>query len=267
MPSPVSGTPIDIDGTLAANSDSLVASQKAGKTYTDAQIATITNRVTGVVSGCQVIWTGLLNFTVTAGTYQINGVTYTLAADANLTLAAADATNDRFDVIVVNTSSAAAVVQGTPANPALIPTVSATTQLYLTAISVPANSIVPGNTPKIIRPYGVTVDGGGKVVTTGVLGYFITPVAGKIRGWSITAVGTSPTCTIDVWKIGTGTALPTVSNTIMGVKPALSTGNAIRSSTLTSWSVNFSAGDIFGYNLDAVTVATRISFIVEVITQ
>ncbi len=267
MPSPVLGTPIDTDGTLAANSDSLVASQKAGKTYTDAQIATITNRVTGVVSGCQVIWTGLLNFTVTAGTYQINGVTFTLVADANLTLAAADVTNDRFDVIVVNTSSAAVVVQGTPANPALIPTVNSTTQLYLTAISVPANATNPGNTTKQVRMIGATVDGGGAVVVTGIIGYFISPFAGKIKAWSIAASGTSPTCTFDVWKIGTGTALPTVTNTIMGTKPALSTGNAIRSTTLTSWAVNFAAGDIFGFNLDAVSAATRISFILEVLAQ
>jgi len=267
MPSAIRGTPIDTDGTLAANSDALVASQKAGKTYIDGQIAGITNRVTGVVTGCGVVWTGLLNYTVLAGTYVINGVTYTLAADANLTLAAADATNARFDVIVVNTSSAAVVVQGTPANPALIPTVDPTTQLYLSAVSVPANSTTPGNTPKVIRLIGATVDGGGSVLTTGVFGYFITPFAGKIKGWSIAATGTSPTCTIDVWKIATGTALPNVTNTIMGTKPALSTGNAIRSTTLTSWNVNFSVGDIFGFNLDAVTVATRISFIIEVFTQ
>lgn len=35
----VSGTAIDLDGTLAANSDTLLASQKAVKTYVDAQVA------------------------------------------------------------------------------------------------------------------------------------------------------------------------------------------------------------------------------------
>jgi hypothetical protein len=51
----------------------------------------------------------------------------------------------------------------------------------------------------------------------------------------------------------------------MGTKPALSTGNAVRSTTLTGWNpVTFVAGDIWGFNLDAVTNATFISFTLEV---
>lgn len=112
---------------------------------------------------------------------------------------------------------------------------------------------------------GFTTDGAGLVIATGVKGYFTTAFAGTITGWSITATDSSPTCTIDVWKIGTGTALPTVANTITAAaKPALSTGNAIRSSNLTGWTTSFSAGDIFGFNLDAVTVATKITFALEI---
>lgn len=112
---------------------------------------------------------------------------------------------------------------------------------------------------------GFTSDGAGIVLTTGEKGYFTTAFSGTITGWSISAVGSSPTCTIDVWKIGTGTALPTVANTITAAaKPALSTGNAVRSTNLTGWTTSFSAGDIFGFNLDAVTVATKITFALEV---
>ncbi len=116
------------------------------------------------------------------------------------------------------------------------------------------------NIPSVI---GFTTDGGGSTVTTGAKAYIIARTGGTITGWNITAVGSSPTCTIDVWKIATGTALPTVSNTIMGTKPALSTGNAIRSSTLTGWTNTYSAGDIFGFNVDAVTVATKLTFQLE----
>jgi hypothetical protein len=112
--------------------------------------------------------------------------------------------------------------------------------------------------------FGFTANNGGSVLGTGVMGYWTAANAGTITRWSITADGSSPTCTIDVWKIGTGTALPTVTNTIMGTKPSLSTGNAIRSTTLTGWSpTTFVAGDIFGFNIDAVTVATKLTFEIE----
>ena len=111
---------------------------------------------------------------------------------------------------------------------------------------------------------GFTSDGGGSTVTVGTKGYFIAPWAGTITGWSVVAEGASPTATIDVWRAGSGSALPTVADTIMGTKPQLSTGNAQRSTTLTSWSTAFSSGDIFGFNVDAASNATRITFSLEV---
>jgi hypothetical protein len=115
----------------------------------------------------------------------------------------------------------------------------------------------------VVGAIGFTADGGGSVVTTGIQGYFTVPYTGTITGWSITADGASPTCTIDVWKRATGTVLPTVANTIMGTKPALSTGNAKRSTTMTGWTTSFTAGDIFGFNIDAATVATKLTFTLE----
>lgn len=105
------------------------------------------------------------------------------------------------------------------------------------------------------------ISNGGSVIPTGtVQGFPVSGDAWTISGWSITAMGTSPTCTIDVWKIANGTALPTVANTIMGTKPALSTGNVIESSTLTAWTTSVAKGDIWGINVDAVSVATNIVF-------
>lgn len=108
--------------------------------------------------------------------------------------------------------------------------------------------------------FGFTADGSGGTVATGVAGYVTVHGAGTITGWSIVATGSSPTCTIDVWKIASGTALPTVTNTIMGTKPALSTGNVKESTTMTGWTTTFSDGDVFGFNVDAVANATRITF-------
>jgi hypothetical protein len=108
--------------------------------------------------------------------------------------------------------------------------------------------------------FGANFDGQGSVVLVGTKIYFRMANAGTITGWSIVAEGTSPTCTIDVWKIATGTSLPTVANTIMGTKPALTTGNAVKSTTLTGWTTAFSADDIFCINIDACSAATKINF-------
>jgi hypothetical protein len=121
-----------------------------------------------------------------------------------------------------------------------------------------ANARLPFHTNVILS---VTINGNGLTVPTGLV--YANPVAADaytISGWAITAQGASPTATFDVWKIAQGTALPTVANTIMGTKPALSTGNALVSTTLTSWSTAVTKGDIWGVNLDAVTAATNITF-------
>lgn len=110
--------------------------------------------------------------------------------------------------------------------------------------------------------FGFTIGDGSATLTTGQKGYVRMPYRGTITGWSIQAAGSSPTCTIDVWKVSSGTALPTVSNTIMGTKPALATGNAIASINLLNWNPKINANDIVGFNLDAVANATFINFVI-----
>ena len=113
-------------------------------------------------------------------------------------------------------------------------------------------------------PITIGWDGQGGFITTGLTRYFVAPYNATITGWSIVATGTSPTCTIDVWKIASGTALPTVANTITAAAiPALSTGNVIRSSTLTGWTTAITAGDILAFNIDAVSNALTIKINLE----
>src|SRR5438876_7498267 len=95
------------------------------KNYVDTQIASVAGSggtFTGVTSGGGVVWTSGLNFTVSATTYSINGTSYS-SPQTDFTLTAADATHDRIDVIVVNTSSAATYITGTPAGTPLQPTI------------------------------------------------------------------------------------------------------------------------------------------------
>jgi hypothetical protein len=112
-----------------------------------------------------------------------------------------------------------------------------------------------GNT--LIHTFGCTFDGGGSTITADSKCYSRIPVGGTITGWSIVAVGSSPTATIDVWKVASGTALPTNTETITaGAEPALATGNALKSTTLTGWTTSVTANDIAGFNVDAVANAT-----------
>jgi hypothetical protein len=115
-----------------------------------------------------------------------------------------------------------------------------------------------------IGSFGASFDGMGSIVLVNTRTYFRMQKAGTIVEWSIIAEGTSPTATFDVWKISSGTALPTVANTIFGTKPALSTGNAVTSTTLTGWVTSFAANDIFCVNVDACANATKLQLLINV---
>jgi hypothetical protein len=96
----------------------------------------------GCVKGCTVTWLQDYDYEVVASTYFIGGVMYESATDT-VTLAAADPTNDRIDVFVLNTSSEAAAVTGTPAATPEAPDVDPTTQLQISFALVAANTTEP----------------------------------------------------------------------------------------------------------------------------
>lgn len=120
---------------------------------------------------------------------------------------------------------------------------------------LPANALV--------STVGVTLDGGGTAIATGQKGYITCDFAGTIAAWNITA--DTGTCTFDVWKVATGTAVPTVTNTITAsAKPALATGTAIHSTGLSGWTTSVTANDIFGFNLDSVSGATKLTLTLQI---
>jgi hypothetical protein len=107
-----------------------------------------------------------------------------------------------------------------------------------------------------VRSFGTTFGdtAASAALTSGSVVYFTVPYACTIQAWNITV--DAGTVTFDIWKIATGTATPTVSNTITAsALPALSTGTAIHSTTLTGWTTSVSANDIFGLQLKTVATA------------
>ena len=116
------------------------------------------------------------------------------------------------------------------------------------------------STNLLISTIGFTIGGNGSAITTGkVTGFFTIPYAGTITGWSI--VADTGTATVQTWKIATGTAKPTAANSISTAGVQLTTGTAIRSTTVTDFTTTtVTANDIFAFNIPAISGATELTF-------
>ncbi len=113
-----------------------------------------------------------------------------------------------------------------------------------------------------IRAFGYAFDGGGSALTAGPTGYQTIPYSCTIAAWNISV--DAGTATVDIWKKATGTAIPTVADTITAsATPAISTGTSIHSTTLTSWTTSVAANDIIGINLKTVATASFVSLTVQ----
>lgn len=99
----------------------------------------------------------------------------------------------------------------------------------------------------------------GTPLTSGQTVYAIASASCTVQNWSILV--DAGTATVDVWKITSTTALPTISNTITAsATPAIASGTAISSTTLTGWTTSVTAGDVIGINLKTVATATLVGF-------
>ena len=91
---------------------------------------------TGVVAGGAVTSNSNMTVAVAAGTVMIAGTHYAISA-GNATIATADSSNPRFDLISINTSGALVVTAGTAAANPVFPALPSTTAT-LAAVHVPA---------------------------------------------------------------------------------------------------------------------------------
>jgi hypothetical protein len=112
--------------------------------------------------------------------------------------------------------------------------------------------------------FGVTIDGNGGVITVGQKGYITVPYNGIITDWKILG-DRAGTCTIDITK-STFANFPTQTS-ITGSAPITVSPAAQKasSSILTGWTSSISAGDIYGFTLNAATGFTRLNLIINTI--
>jgi hypothetical protein len=110
--------------------------------------------------------------------------------------------------------------------------------------------------------FGLTIDGGGTAITTGVKGYITIPYNGTITGWDIFG-DTTGSIVVDVWKDTYANFPPTVADTIAGTeKPTLSSAVKNQDTNLTSWTTSVTAGDIVAFNVDSAATVTRVNLII-----
>lgn len=93
----------------------------------------------GLISGGIVTWDSGFTFNVSAATYRIGGVLYKTPTQ-QVTLSDADLTDNRFDVIAVDTNENILVIEGTPSPTPLDPSINPETQIKLTSILIIAAS-------------------------------------------------------------------------------------------------------------------------------
>lgn len=124
----------DLTGTYPNPS---VAWANGYSTY-DTRYLTTTSQ-TKLVSGGEVVWLHDYVYNVSAASYLIDGTPYT-SPSTDITLAAADLTDDRIDLFVLTTSGTAIAITGTPSTPPVAPDYDASTQLQISFATVAANT-------------------------------------------------------------------------------------------------------------------------------
>ncbi len=186
----------------------------------------------------------------------------TLDLGANLTVTAAATVNQdlsttadpAFNTVKLNDSNDSHTVQ-------VLMGSDITANRTLTVTTGDANRTL---TLPLVGTVGITIDGGGSAITTGLKGYVECPYAGTIVAATLVA-DQSGSIVIDVWKDTYANFPPLVADTITAsAKPTLSSAQKSQDTTLTGWTTSVAAGDVFGFNVDSATTVTRVTLILKI---
>jgi Repeat of unknown function (DUF5907) len=107
------------------------------------------------------------------------------------------------------------------------------------------------------RQIGITVDGGGALLTTGSKGFKSFPVAGTITGWRLLA-NAAGNIQFDVLKSDYAT-FPTTASIVAAAPPALA-GVQKNENTVGTWTTAVAAGDVFEFQITGTPLTiTRVT--------
>lgn len=134
------------DYTVGTLSDvvfnTVTANEVDATTINSTSITNLSGGTNGLVSGGGIFWLSGLTYAVAKTTVSIGGQLYT-APQTNVTLAAADPSNPRFDTFFTDINSTTSDITGTPAPSPVTPQVDPTTQWSLGFVSVTAGETAP----------------------------------------------------------------------------------------------------------------------------
>ena len=116
---------------------------------------------------------------------------------------------------------------------------------------------VSANVAEGVGAISITIDGGGSIPTPGSKGFVQVPYAGVITGWTLIA-DQAGSAQITVKKSTYG-AFPTTVSIVASAPPAMTSAQKQTSTSVSTWTTAFSAGDIFEFNLDSATTCTRLA--------
>ena len=117
--------------------------------------------------------------------------------------------------------------------------------------------------------FGIAINGGTAVLTTGFKGFLVMPYAGTITSWQIfetTSTPISTTTVVDVWKDTYANYPPTVADSIAGSeKPTLTAATKNQDTNLTTWvTLTVAAGDVIGFNIDSNNNAKNLLIVINI---
>ncbi len=111
---------------------------------------------------------------------------------------------------------------------------------------------------------GITVDGGGSTITTGLKGFAVIPYDCVIQSVTLVA-DASGSAVIDIWKDTYANFPPTIADTITAsALPTLSSAQSSQDTTLTGWTTSIPAGSVLGFNVNSATTVARITLTLKV---
>jgi len=112
---------------------------------------------------------------------------------------------------------------------------------------------------------GITIDGAGTAITTGLKGYLVIPFNCTIQSWYVVA-DQSGSVVVDVWR-ASGFTIPTSSaQSIAGSeKPTLSSQQINTDLSLSTWSTSLSNGDVLAFNVDSASTITRATIEIKIL--
>jgi hypothetical protein len=111
---------------------------------------------------------------------------------------------------------------------------------------------------------GVSLSGGGSVISTGVVADLYIPYNCTINSVTMLADQTG-SIVVDIWKLSYGSYPAVNANSITALAPpTITAGIKSQDTTLTGWTKTLAAGDTLRFNVDSCSDTTRCTLVLSV---